>query len=353
MRTRATVKFLESLYIKAFINIVVDKKGTTLYVETYKKEKLHASYEEHFNVFGVDEKIIEYIHNFTKETPFFYIAYLDNSTQQGALPTCLKSEMSRYYDLSESEYKCVDKKWTYYTSKTDLYELEKIYEKIGLDFIFSPFALVSNFFKDKLEVHFAGYILLQEDLITLSIFENATLLYAESINVESYVPEEILEEPAIEDEEDLDIVEEIEEGIDLDDISAIDELDSLDDFGDIADLDSLDDIDNFSQEEDIEEEFNEEVAAITQGEGAASEDEDLVSTEDYQRFTLIQESINRYYHDDRYDSKFLETLYIADGVGVSSMLKQYFEEEMFLSVYVRSIDIAQELSQLALEEVIS
>ncbi len=353
MWSRKSVKFLESLYIKAFISIVVDKQGTTIYVQTYKKEKLHASYEEHFDAFGLDEKMLEYIHNFTKETPFFYIAYLDNSTQQGALPTCLKSEMSRYHDLSESEYKCYDKKWTYYTSKTDLYELERMYEKVGLDFIFSPFTLVAHFFKDKLKEYFAGYILVQEDLITLSVFENETLLYAESIVVENYVPEEILEEPALEDEEDLDIVEEIEEGIDLDDITAIDELDSLDDFGDIADLDSLDDIDNFAQEEDIEEEFNEEVNAITQEQETASAEKDLVSTEDYQRFTLIQESINRYYHDDRYESKFLETLYIADGVGVSSMLKQYFEEEMFLSVYVRSIDIPQELSQLAYKEVLS
>ncbi len=347
MRIGIIVKFLESLYSKAFINIVIDRNGTTVYVQTYKKEKLQDSYEEQFDVFGLNEKLLDYIHNFTKETPFFYIAYLDNSTLQGAIPTCVKNEMARYQDMSESEYKCYNKQWAYYTSKSDLYEIEKNYEKIGLDFIFSPFSLLVHFFKDKIADFFAGYILIQEDLITLSVFENAILLYAESINIEVYEPDEALDETLLEDEEELDIIEEIDEGIDLDDISAIDELDSLDDFGDIADLDSLDDIDDFSHNEDAEEELDEEVAAITH------ETKDSVSTEDYQRFTLIQESINRYYHDEKYDSKFLETIYIADGVGTSSLLKQYFEEEMFLNVYVRSIDIAQELSSLCVEEVVS
>jgi len=347
MWIRSKVKFLESLYIKAFINIVVDRNGTTVYVQTYKKEKLQNSYEEQFDVFGVNEKLLDYVHNFTKETPYFYIAYLDNSTLQGAIPTCVKNEMALYHDMSECEHKCYDKQWTYYTSKTDLYEIERAYQAIGLDFIFSPFALVAHFFKDKIAEHFAGYILIQEDLITLSIFENTTLLYGESINIEVYNPEEALEEALIEDEEELDIIEEIDEGIDLDDISAIDELDSLDDFGDIADLDSLDDIDDFSQNEDVEEELNEEVESITH------EVKDSVSTEDYRRFTLIQEAINRYYHDDKYNSKFLETIYIADSIGVSPLLKQYFEEEMFINIYVRSIDVAQEVSLLCVKEVMS
>lgn len=340
------MKFLESFYIKAFINVIISRNETRVFVETFAKGKHLDSYEESFDTTGVNEKMLEYIHNFTKETPFYYISYLDNSDLQGAVPTCVKNEMALYHDLSASEYKCQDKKWTYYTAKTDLYELEKKYQKIGLDFIFSPFTLVSHFFKDKIIEHFAGYILIQEDLITLAVFENATLLYGESITIEAYVAEETLEESLIEDEEDLDFEDEIDDGIDLDDISAIDELDSLDDFGDIEDLDNLDDIDDFTQSEDIEEEFNQEVETIT------DEPEVAVSNEDYQRYTLIQNAINRYYHDDKYDSKFLETLYIADSVGVSGVFKQYFEEEMFINTYVRSVDIAQEVSSLSQREVL-
>lgn len=340
------MKFLESLYIKAFINIIVSRNETTVFVETFVKAKHQESYEETFDSVSINEKIIEYIHNFTKQTPFYYISYLDNSSLQGAIPTCVKTEMALYYDLSACEYKCQDKKWTYYTAKTELYEIEKTYQKIGLDFIFSPFTLVSHFFKDKISEHFAGYILIQADLITLTVFENSTLLYGETMSIEAYAPDETLEESLIEDEEDLDIIDELEDGIDLDDISAIDELDSLDDFGDIEDLDTLDDMDDFAQSEDVEEEFNQEVEAITH------EPETAVYNEDYQRFTLIQNSINRYYHDDKYDSKFLETIYIADGVGVSSVLKQYFEEEMFINTYVRSVDIAQEVSSLSQKEVL-
>jgi len=341
------VKFLESLYIKVFINIVVDKNGTIIYVETFEKNRLKDSYEESFDSFGVNEKILEYVQNFIKQTPYYYISYLDNSTLQGAIPTCIKNEMALYHDLSACEYKCHDNKWTYFTAKTDLYEIEKIYKEIGIDFIFSPFTLVSHFFKDKIEEYFAGYILIQEDLITLTIFENSKLLYGESMSIEAYTPDDTLEEALIEDEEELDIIDELDDGIDLDDISAIDELDSLDDFGDIEDLDNLDDIDDFSQSEDIEEEFNEEMETLTK-----ETEEESVSSEDYQRFTLIQNAINRYYHDENYESKFLETIYIADGVGVSTILKQYFEEEMFINIYVRNVDIAQELSSLSQIEVL-
>ena len=340
------MKFLESLYIKAFINIIVSRDETKIFVETFAKDKHLDSYEESFDTLNVNEKILEYLHNFTKQTPFYYVAYLDNSTMQGALPTCVKNEMALYQDLSACEYKCQDKKWTYYTAKTDLYEIERRYSKIGLDFIFSPFTLVSHFFKDKISEHFAGYILVQENLITLTIFENGKLLYGESLNVEMYEAGDTLEDSLIEDEEDLDIVDDLEEGIDLDDISAIDELDSLDDFGDIEDLDSLDEMDDFTDDEDIEEEFNQEVENITHEPVA------VVSNEDYQRFTLIQNAINRYYHDENYESKFLETIYIADGVGVSTILKQYFEEEMFINIYVRNVDIAQELSSLSQIEVL-
>ena len=338
------MKFLESLYIKAFINIVVHRNETVVFVETFTKDKLLDSYEESFETTSVNEKLVAYIHNFTKQTPFYYISYLDNSTSQGAIPTCVKNEISLYHDVSACEYKCQDKQWTYYTAKTDLYEIEKTYEKIGLDFIFSPFTLVSQFFKDKINEHFAGYILIQEHLITVTVFENTALLYGETLIIDEYEADETLEDAMIED---VDIVDEIEEGIDLDDISTIDELESLDDFGDIEDLDSFEEMDDFAQSEDVEEEFHEEVEAIEN-----DEPEESISNDDYQRFTLIQNSINRYYHDEKYNSKFLETIYIADSVGVSSILKQYFEEEMFINTYVRTIDVGQELSSLSRLEVL-
>jgi len=126
----------------------------------------------------------------------------------------------------------------------------------------------------------------------------------------------------------------------------MDSSDAFDDFSDIQDLDSLEEIDEFSENKDIEEEFyrddEEEELAPGSEEGF---------NEDYQRFSLIQSSVNHFYKDEKFESQFIENVYIADAVGISSDLKRYLEEEMFLSVYVRHLELGVEVSELARVEV--
>ena len=69
--------------------------------------------------------------------------------------------------------------------------------------------------------------------------------------------------------------------------------------------------------------------------------------EDFQRFSLIQSAVNTFYKDEKFESEFIENIYIGDGVGVSSDLKRYLEEEMFLNVYIRHLDLAGELCTIA------
>ncbi len=68
--------------------------------------------------------------------------------------------------------------------------------------------------------------------------------------------------------------------------------------------------------------------------------------EDYQRFLLIHSSLGHYYSDEKYDSQFIESVYIADSIGVGDDLSRYLEEEMFLNVYIRKIDLGYEIAQL-------
>lgn len=229
------MKFLESLYIKVFVNLVVSKNTTIVYVEYFSKGSVRDNFEKSFDTVDVTQEMLEYIASFTKESPYFYISLLDVSSLQGAMPTCLKSKTNIYHDISDSEYKCQNQQWIHYTSKNDLYQIEKKYSSFGLDFIFSPFSILSNFFKDKIDNPLAMYILLEESCISLSVFSNSELLYADFL----YLSKNTESDELIEAEE---IEEELEEddGIDLDDLDAIDNLDdieSLDDFGDIEDLD--------------------------------------------------------------------------------------------------------------------
>lgn len=333
--------FFEALYNKVIVSIVVKRSSCDVYMELFSKKGTVSEVSKSFEVTVLTEEMIEYINSYTKESPFFYIAILDMSIDQGAIPTCEKNGLPLYYDISASEYKCMENKWIYYTSKSDLYEIEKNYRKIGLDFIFSPFPLLCSFFKDKIKTHMAMYILIQDSFISLTVFENSQLLYADHLDLETADEgdDELLSQ-AMSDEDEVDLSS---EGIDLDDVDAIEDMEDLDDFGDIEDLDSIEEINEFSDSKDVEEELYKANEIVV-------ESDEPAFNEDYQRFSLIQSSLGHYYKDSKYDGKFIENVYIADGVGVSGDLKHYLEEEMFLNVYQRRIDISSYLSTLVKEE---
>ena len=330
-------KIFESLYNKVFVNIIVDRSKTTVYVELCSKTEVTGSDEEVFESTALKSDMREFIAQYASESPYSYISILDTSLNQGAIPTCIKNRTSYYQDLSSSISRCHDKKWTFYTSQEELYSIERKYEKIGIDFVFSPFTILANFFKDKLESDMALFILVQDSFISLSVFSKSQLLYAQHLDLENSSDSDdmLMYEDSTEDID-------IDEGIDLADIDAIEEIDSFDDFGDIEDLDSIEDSDDFLESIDVEEEFHQEIEAQ---EMPANESDGF--NEDYQRFLLIQSSINNFYKDEKYEGSFIQNVYMADGIGISQDLKRYLEEEMFMDVYIRQIDLPSSLCDLA------
>jgi len=334
-------KIFESFYLKVLINIVVKRSSTLVYIELYSRKGAVESVHEEFNTTILDEDMFEFINTYIKESPYYYVAVLDTSAGQGAIPTCFKNRLSDYCDLSNSEYKCYDEKWTYYTLKSELYTIEKTYKRIGIDFIFSPFVVLANFFKDKITKKLALYAIIQDSFISIAVFESSQLLYGEHVDMQtSNEMEDIL---LSNDEIDEDLHLDENEGIDLDNLDVEESEESLDDFSNIEDLDSLEDIDEFSENKDVEEE-------LLESEDVLEESQEGNFNEDYQRFSLIQTSIGHFYKDEKYESKFIENIYIADCVGISSDLKKYLEEEMFLNVYIRHAEIDEEICDLAKKE---
>ena len=331
-------KLFESLYLKVFVNIIVSRSKSIVSVETVSKNGVVRSVEESFNTTSLDEKMYDFISSYVSESPFHYISVLDKTFSQGACPTCLTKEMDQYFDTSSSKYLCYNNRWAHYTSKIDIHALEKEYSRVGIDFIFSPFVVLAKFFKDKIDTNMAMFILIEDTFVTLSIFDNSELLYAEHLDMEHYkATDELLMEDQESNDIELDLA--INNEMDLDEIAS-DEFDNL---GDIEDLDSLDDIDEFSDTKDLEEELQEQLDEVPVKEIDSF-------NEDYQRFLLIQSSINDFYKNDKYESQFIEATYIADGVGISGDLKRYLEEEMFLNVYVRNMDLNAEICELAKAE---
>ena len=336
-------KLFEALYHKVFINIVVQRSKSIVYIEERNKKGVINSETESFDTTELSNKMHKYINSFIAESPFHYISFLDTSDSQGAIPTCASREMAIFQDLISSKYICHKNQWAYYTSESNLDTIKYNYSKIGVDFIFSPFVILSNFFQDKIDTNLALYILLEDNYITICVFNNSKLLFGDHIDMEHGDDnEDLLMDDTDEDDMDFDL----DGSIDLDDIDAMSDIEGLDDFGDIEDLDDIDEIDEFSEsEEDDEKESKDE-------EDEASIDDINDFNEDYERFSLIQGSINKFYKDSRYDSEFLESAYIADAISVSGDLKRYLEEEMFLSVFIRQLDLGAEVCEMARAELI-
>ncbi|MEA2098532.1 MAG: hypothetical protein U9P72_00205 [Campylobacterota bacterium] len=345
-------KLLELLYLKVFINIVVKQTTTAVYIKVSNKNGTVDTDEKVFEVTDLSDKMYEFIKKYTKLSPYYYISVLDNSELQGAIPTCDKHKISDFLETASLNNKCYENRWSYYTTKDEINNIKNRYKKIGVDFIFSPTIVLNNFFKDKIDTHMALFILVEDNYLSISVFDNSKLLFALHLDVENDNETHDLFDDSLDDMDmDMDMDLDLEDSVDLDDMDSLDDmeplddtdlLDGMDDFGDIEDLDSFDEIDEFAEAKDMEEELAEELENTDM---EAVEDEEF--TEDYHRFAMIQSAVNSFYKDERFNSQFIDNVYIADGIGVSRDLKKYIEDEMFLNVYVRNIDTSVELSTLA------
>ena len=342
-------KLFEALYLKVFVSIVTSGSKNIVYIELCNKKSVLSVVEESFNTTLEHKKMLEFVHSYTKESPFHYISYLDSSPSQGAVPKSI--DKSKYFDVSLSNYKSYNNKWLYYTSKSELNLLKKKYADVGVDYIYSPFVVLAQFFKDKLHTEMSMFVLVEEKHITLSIFDNDELLFGQYMIVDEE-QESYSSDTSTDDMSDSDDFELDDMSIDLEDVSVMDEvdeldnmieelddLDELDDLSDIEDLDDLDEIDEFSQESEAE--YN------TPADVETKKPVHNELNNDYKKFSMIQEAVSVFYQDEKYNSKFIENIYIADAIESTHDLKHYLEEEMFLSVYVRRIDLCAEICELA------
>ncbi|WP_345993395.1 hypothetical protein [Sulfurimonas sp. HSL-1716] len=335
-------KILHSLYLKIYISIIVSNSKTSVCVHALKNGTLKESFFETFPSRDVSEELIEYVQSFIDETPFYYISLLDYSISQGAMPSCEGSEFFLYSDLETPQKICHDG-WNSFTSKVDIINFEKKYSAFGLDFIFSPYTVIKNFFKDKISGEAALFILVQEDSLIVTVFENSMLKYSEFINMRTEQPDESIS-MLDDDKEELNFDMEDQHSVNLEEIDIDDGFGDIDDLTDIEDLDTMDDLEDFAEVK-VKEPSKEASRHFE------PDDRDAAGfNEDYRRFSVIQSSLNQYYTDEKYENKFIESAYIAVACHVDHDLKNYLEEELFLKVYVRQLEICQEILDLAKRE---
>ncbi len=348
-------KVIEHLYLKVYVGIVIANDKTDIVIELVKSGEVKERIIESFENDTSHVKLQEFIEPYLDESPFHYIAFLNPLAIQGALPTCLKRKAEEFVDISTAITLCQDRRWMVYADKQGLDTLKKEYSSIGIDYIFSPFLVLKYFFHDKVFGDLALFVLTENETISVSVFLRGDLLFAEYLSMKG--SEDLLIDAELDDSIELDLgleafeEEGFDEGIDLDDLNAIEDLEDLDDLNDIEDLDTLEEIEDFSNDvTDIAESPEKEPEGEKKSQNIQTSTLDGFDL-DFKRFQLIQGALQHFYSDAKYENHFIESVYVADGCDVSNDLKNYLEEELFLKVYIRRIDLAAEIVDLAKEEV--
>jgi len=340
---------IERFYRKIFVAIVQDGGALDVRVVVQKQKKLLNKQSRKFEGKSALDEIRSYLGKYLDESPLHYVAVLNPAVKQGALPGCRNHLDEEMEEISGAKTLCQNEDWLLYSSMRELESLQSEYKSIGLDFIFSPFSVLERFFKDKVHGGFALYALAQKDSFSVAFFEDGKLEYAH------HYPMQEKNTLTLEDESStmgfavgIKEEDEIDKGISLDDIESLDDLDileELDDLSEIEDLDNLDEIVEFSEDEPT---FEEKRIVFPRG-SEIKQEMDMFNN-DYRRFELIQRTLARFYRGEHCHDRFVETIYIADAYGSGAELKQYLEEELFLNVSIRHIDVADEVIALAMAE---
>ena len=167
------MKFLESFLPKLFITLIPSGKAIHLYGELRKNGKLTKRYEEQV-VEGI-EALEETVKKLAKECSLIYITLLETEASQGLLTDCRDPQG---LDLSSVDTICIENRWGVYISKDDLFERQKRYKNVGLDFLFSPFSLLYSFYEEKVKNSDGLYLLISSTFILSTVFKNNTMLFA-------------------------------------------------------------------------------------------------------------------------------------------------------------------------------
>ncbi len=332
------------LFQKIFVAVVRNGERHDVTVAAYKRKKRLYAETKHFEgEFAVDE-MARYVKKYAEETPYCYIAILNPDPHQGALEGCSIHDIYEGEEREGVKTLCRKQKWMLYTSEKELEVLQRKYAKTGLDFVFSPFSALEYFYGDKIGGKVAGYVLAQKDSISIAFFEEGTLEYAHHYTMHREGGEITAEEGAGIGFS-VGVEEERGRGINLDDIETLDDLeiiDDLDDLGNIEDLDTLEEIVEFSEEEPMMEEKRTPLLS-----GKEGKEEMERFNDDFYRFELIEKTLARFYSGEHCRNRFVETVYIADGYGSSTELKRYLEDELFVNVVIRKIDLGEAVIALS------
>lgn len=338
------VKFLQKYISNVFISIVQHDNEWIIYSKILKNGKLKDKDTKNFEIKDhkhLPKKMEEYLNTIQAKHNFTYISLFLDSMGQGAISgTTAKDFEKNIIEVKSITHFPIKKKWSVYASFIDLNSIKKLFLKVGLDFIYSPFMVQYHLIsKEKIKNRPILYILDHQDSVTISVFDNGNLIFGAYFRTNT--------------EDDLTSVDEEEEG-DWENkeaeegISNIAELDTMDD-DEMGGVDELADLNDVSDDQDSEEFEDSEEKSLEDMTGESG-------LELYGRDVLIYKyltsALNEFYKNPLYHGNFIDTIVLNDGFEVSSELLDSMENDLMMDVEMNKIDINEVICDMTIKEVL-
>ncbi len=306
------------------VSVALLENSCKVHVKKIKNSKVIHRAKKSFDIQSKDQlstEIINYLNALQAEHEQTYMALFLNTLGQGAISGCSTGTYEKFgVDKKNVKSICIDKEFTIYASLIDIQWVDKIFQKVGLDFIFSPFLILNHFAnKETLEDEVKLYILNTNNGLTIMIKQRKKLLYGSFFNIAKednmlYEDFESMDSNSVENME-----EELFDEFDIDDDSDIEEM----------------------QEFDDENEFEDGVL------------KSRLSQMDSRLIKYLDASLKEFYNSDLYESAFISKVKIYDDAGMNTEVIKHIEDELLLDTSAENINILEVISEIAEEEVMT
>ncbi len=260
-----------------------------------------------------------YLNRIKRKHPFTYVATISHSLYQGVLNASSDKECKQQ-GVNPADVKriIIGKKWTAFIDKTAImFERENFIKAPSLDFLYSPFLLLYQMIRNRLDSSQKLYVLQQNSDVAMLIMDNRQLYLGsiQSLDVDNQVAENIQEEGKETDASN----------------------ENLEEFGQLDDLDNMTPRDKEGFQ-DVEESFD----SIESQKNLLSDFSRIVAV-----VNIIKETLNKFYSSTYYDSDFVSEIVIVDGVGTSKKAIEYMQTNLMIDTDVIPIDICQLITEIA------
>ena len=322
---------IRELFSTFIIGVNVDFRNCYVRVKVSKRGQVTRDELHEFKTVQGDVPIeaAKFIRRLRKKNPFTYVATISHSIQQGAIGTVKEGDFIRF-GIFARDVKTVgiQKMWSAYIAKEGIAESRRKFAKSqGIDFLFSPFLVLHQALKGRLDSKKRLYILQQRSNLTLAVMNKEKLYFGGFFVLES----------ELEGDSRGDGLKENMSGRSSS-TNITDALEMLDnELGEIGALEELDDHITL-------EDFEEHSAPLPQNDEKSSLD-DFARILDIEKF--IHNSLAEFYKNEIYESDFVSEIVILDTYGISSGALAHLRGTLLIDVKAIPLETTATLVALA------